>query len=142
MNLRRTLAISRRIANFFRRDERTLALVFVAPIVIMGLLGWVIRDQSPAATTIAVVTPAGPQGEQGRQQIQDALTAAGMVFVSDITTDEACRQALVDSQIDICLEVALVNANPQITIITPGVNTGEDTAAISWASSSSSWSSS
>ena len=46
MNLRRTLAISRRIANQFRRDERTLALVFVAPIVIIALLGWVIRDQA------------------------------------------------------------------------------------------------
>ena len=61
MNARRTLAISRRIANFFRRDERTLALVFVAPIVIMGLLGWVIRDQSPPATRIAVITPASSQ---------------------------------------------------------------------------------
>ena len=35
-----------------------------------------------------------------------------MVFVPDITTDEACRQALIDSQIDICLEVALVNETP------------------------------
>ena len=130
MNLRRTLAISRRIADFFRRDERTLALVFVAPIVIMGLLGWVIRDQSPPATTIAVVTPAGAQGDAGRQQIQDALTVAGMVFVPDITTDEACRQALIDSQIDICLEVALVNNSPQVTIITPGVSTSQDSAAI------------
>jgi ABC-2 type transport system permease protein len=130
VNLRRTLAISRRIADFFRRDERTLALVFVAPIVIMGLLGWVIRDQSPPATRIAVVTPAGPQGDAGRQQIQDALTAAGMVFVPDITTDEACRQALIDSQIDICLEVALVNNSPHATIITPGVSTSQDSAAI------------
>ena len=46
MNAQRTLAISRRIADLFRRDRRTLALVFVAPIVIMSLLGWVIRDQS------------------------------------------------------------------------------------------------
>jgi ABC-2 type transport system permease protein len=130
MNLRRTFAISRRIADFFRRDERTLALVFVAPIVIMGLLGWVIRDQSPPATRIAVVTPAGPQGDAGRQQIQDAVTAAGMVFVPEISTDEACRQALIDAQIDICLEVALVNNAPEITIITPGVSTSQDSAAI------------
>ena len=53
-----------------------------------------------------------------------------MVSVPDITTDDACRPALIDSQIDIGLEVAVVNTTPQITIITPGVNTGEDTAAI------------
>ena len=53
MNLRRTAAIARRIAEFFRRDHRTLALVFVAPIVIMALLGWVIRDQKPPTSTVA-----------------------------------------------------------------------------------------
>ena len=58
MNLQRTLAISRRIANQFRRDERTLALMFVAPLVILGLLGWVIRDQGTPETRLAVVNEA------------------------------------------------------------------------------------
>ena len=55
MSARRTLAIARRIAEFFRRDHRTLALMFVAPLVIMGLLGWVIRDQKPTTSTVAIV---------------------------------------------------------------------------------------
>jgi len=130
VNARRTLAISRRIADFFRRDERTLALVFVAPIVIMGLLGWVIRDQAPTTTRIAVVTPAGPQGDAGRQQFEDAVTAAGMEFHADVTTEDQARQALIDNQIDLAVVVTVTGTPPDITpsieILTLGLNPGED----------------
>jgi len=132
MNLRRTLAISRRIAEFFRRDERSLALVFVAPIVIMGLLGWVIRDQSPPATRVAAVSPS--VSEQGLQQFADAVTAAGMVYVPGITTEDQARQALIDGQLDVAVVVEIGGEPPNvianITIITPGINTSADSAAI------------
>jgi hypothetical protein len=55
----------------------------------MGLLGWVIRDQSPPATRIAVVTPAGRRATPAASRFRTAVTTAGMVFVPDITTDEA-----------------------------------------------------
>jgi len=132
MNLRRTLAISRRIAEFFRRDERSLALVFVAPIVIMGLLGWVIRDQAPPAARVAAVSPS--VSEQGLQQFADAVTAAGMVYVPGITTEDQARQALIDGQLDVAVVVEIggepPNVVPTITIITPGINTSADSAAI------------
>ena len=134
MNLRRTLAISRRIADLFRRDERSLALVFVAPIVIMGLLGWVIRDQAPPSTRIAVVTPAGPQGDAGRQQFEDAVTAAGMTFVPEVTTEEQAHEALVEDQIDIAVVVSVSGTPPDVTpnvkIVTPGINPGADSSSI------------
>ncbi len=130
MNLRRTLAISRRIAEFFRRDERSLALVFVAPIVIMGLLGWVIRDQAPQATRVAAVSPS--VSEQGLQQFADAATAAGMVYVPGISTEDQARQALIDDQLDVAVVVTIGGTPPipMITIITPGINPGADSAAI------------
>ena len=40
MSGHRIRAITRRLLQGFRRDRRTLALLFVAPIVILGLLGW------------------------------------------------------------------------------------------------------
>ena len=80
MNFRRTIAIARRIAEFFRRDRRTLALVFVAPIVIMGLLGWVIRDQKPPTSTIAIVNDAGLVGEVARGRIGSAASDAGFIY--------------------------------------------------------------
>jgi ABC-2 type transport system permease protein len=66
MSGHRVAAITRRLLQQFRRDRRTLALLFVAPLVILGLLGYLIRggttapdvgianqDQGPAGMTIA-----------------------------------------------------------------------------------------
>ena len=82
MNLRRTLAISRRIVHQFRRDHRTLGLLFVAPIVILGLLGWVIRDQQVPTTRLAVVDLAQPAG----LVVSSALASADgtLVFVDGV----------------------------------------------------------
>src|SRR5258708_38049062 len=40
---RRVRAISKRLLQQFRRDRRTLAVVFVAPVVILSLLGYLLR---------------------------------------------------------------------------------------------------
>ncbi len=126
MNGRRTWAISRRIADLFRRDHRTLALVFVAPIVIMGLLGWVIRDQAPPTTRIAVVNADGPQGEIVRGRLATVATDAGIDVHADITTEEAARQALRDGAIDICVVLSFDGSAPSVKVITPGLNPPAD----------------
>lgn len=122
MNLRRTLAISRRIADLFRRDHRTLALVFVAPIVIMALLGWVIRDQAPPTTRIAVVNMAGPQAEVVRGRLTSTATDAGLDVHADVATEDAARQALRDDVIDVALILSFDGTTPAVKVITPGVN--------------------
>src|SRR5437870_1406827 len=48
MSGHRIAAITRRLLQGFRRDRRTLALLFVAPIVILGLLGYLMRGSSSA----------------------------------------------------------------------------------------------
>jgi len=48
MSGHRIAAITRRLLEGFRRDRRTLALLFVAPIVILGLLGYLMRGSSSA----------------------------------------------------------------------------------------------
>jgi ABC-2 type transport system permease protein len=126
VNGRRTWAISRRIAEFFRRDHRTLALMFVAPIVIMGLLGWVIRDQAPPTTRIAVVNLAGPGGELARAAINGAASNAGLDVHSDITVEDAARQALRDQVIDVALVLTVEGDARTVKIITPGINPPAD----------------
>ncbi len=130
MNLRRTAAIARRIGEFFRRDHRTLALMFVAPIVIMGLLGWVIRDQRPPASTIAIVNDAGPTGDVVRGRISSAATAAGFGYRDDITTDDAARQAVKDGGINVAVLLSVDGSTPRVVIVTPGLNPAEDSARI------------
>jgi ABC-2 type transport system permease protein len=147
MNLRRTLAISRRIAEFFRRDHRTLALVFVAPIVIMALLGWVIRDQAPPTTRLAVVNEAGQAGPLLRAAIADAARDAGISVVDccqEITgpligDEAAARSALASDQIDVAVVIAKdffdvprrpTAGPPTILILTLGLNPADDGARV------------
>ena len=130
MSLRRTLAISRRIADLFRRDHRTLALMFVAPIVIMALLGWVIRDQGPSDTRVAIVNTAGTPGEVVRGRIGGALTGDSLHYRDDITTEDAARQALIEDEIDVALLISVEANAPQIRVLTLGVNPTQDSGHV------------
>jgi ABC-2 type transport system permease protein len=132
VNLRRTLAISRRIANAFKRDERSLALMFVAPIVVLGLLGWVIRGQDQPETRLAIVNLAGPFGEGAEPAITEAAAAGGIVVDSSISDEAAARQALRDGSVDVVLvlpEDLVLNiraGTPSFLVITPGINPADD----------------
>jgi ABC-2 type transport system permease protein len=130
MSLARTLAISRRIADLFRRDHRTLALMFVAPILIMGLLGWVIRDQATPSTTVAVVNAGGAAGEVGRQRLVDALAGQDVVVANDIRSEQAARDALRDERIQVALLLDFDGQLPAIRAITLGINPGDDGARL------------
>ena len=55
------------------RDHRTLALVFVAPIVIMALLGWVIRDQKPPTSTIAASASRAVEKRAARLELAEPV---------------------------------------------------------------------
>ena len=48
-------AVFGRIVAQFRRDRRSLALLFVAPLAIIALLAWVLTSQSSAPTRVAIV---------------------------------------------------------------------------------------
>ena len=137
MNLRRTLAISRRIANGFRRDHRTLALMFAAPVVILGLLGWVISDQTAPSTRLAVVNQGGQPGELVRAAIDRAAAAAGLDVDASGLDETAARQALADERLDLVLvlpssvpQTIASGGSPTIRVITLGVNATDDAARI------------
>src|SRR6266702_4444819 len=53
MSGHRVGAITRRLLQGFRRDRRTVALLFVAPLVILGLLGYLMRSSSTPAVGVA-----------------------------------------------------------------------------------------
>ena len=62
MNGRRVLAITRRLLQQFRRDRRTLALLFVAPLVILALLGYLLRGGGSSPAVGVVNEDSGPVG--------------------------------------------------------------------------------
>ncbi|HLB43920.1 MAG TPA: ABC transporter permease [Candidatus Limnocylindrales bacterium] len=133
MNLRRTFAISRRIADLFRRDHRSLALVFVAPIVIMALLGWVIRDQAPTTTRIAVVDLSSAPVSVG-ELIATAAADNGMQVVDCCADEASARAALAANQIDLAVVIPAgfspLEADRTILILTQGLIPTEDSGRL------------
>ena len=62
MSGHRIAAITRRLLQQFRHDHRTLALLFVAPLVILGLLGYLIRGGASAPDVGIANEDLGPVG--------------------------------------------------------------------------------
>lgn len=138
MSLSRILAIARRIAQGFRRDERTLGLMFVVPLVVTALLGWVMRDTKDATVFVVMVNEAGEPG----QRIVDALTIAtinapdGVEVISFTESkDAAIEQLRIDNgDIAIVIPATLVSdiqssVRPTFTVITKGTEPAADAAA-------------
>src|SRR5437879_1282362 len=79
MSGHRIAAITRRLLQGFRRDRRTLALLFVAPIVILGLLGYLMRGSSSSPSVGIANQDSGPLG---------AVVAKTLRHSSHITTSD------------------------------------------------------
>jgi ABC-2 type transport system permease protein len=106
MSGKRVAAITKRLLQQFRRDRRTLALLFVAPIVILGLLGYLIRgsasapavgiandDQGPLGATVAaalakssVISTTTIQASDGDSKLKDGSLVAYVVFPPDFSS--------------------------------------------------------
>jgi ABC-2 type transport system permease protein len=105
MSGHRVPAIPRRLLQQFRRDRRTLALLFVAPLVILGLLGYLIRgsssspavgianeDQGPLGAMFAsalerssFITTTTIQAPDGDAKLKDGSLVAYIVFPPDFS---------------------------------------------------------
>src|ERR1700688_4335165 len=125
MSGKRVAAITKRLLQQFRRDRRTLALLFVGPIVILGLLGYLMRgsssapavgianqDQGPLGATVASalessggITTSIIQASDGDSSLKDGSFVAYIVFPSDFSSQaqagtiapvlQALQQALI-----------------------------------------------
>jgi ABC-2 type transport system permease protein len=134
----RIFAVARRIAQGFRRDERTLGLVFVVPIVVTALLGWVLGDQKDISVEVLVVNQAGPAG----QRVVDAMVSAantanngtGIGMADDVP---AAMAAIRNHQADLALVIpstALADVasgnQPTLMLITEGTDPSAEGARL------------
>jgi ABC-2 type transport system permease protein len=125
MNLRRVAAVFRRIVAQFRRDPRSLALLFVAPVAIIALLGWVLSSQQSSATNVAIVNESTNPVGLIAAKLQSALSQQPGVSVQPWTTDEStARQMLKDKKVDVAviLPPDFSVENPKIELLTLGLN--------------------
>ena len=121
MSARRVLAVARRIAEGFRRDHRSLALLIVAPLLVTALLGWVLRGS--IAGSIDLVVVGAPV------TLVDALEAAAAdpeldveVRIETMADADEARQTIKDGDADVALLVSGSGANLGLTILTEGAD--------------------
>jgi ABC-2 type transport system permease protein len=131
----RIVAIARRIAQGFRRDERTLGLMFVVPLVVTSLLGWVLRDTKDTTVRIAVVNSDPVIG----QRLVEALIkleddpANGIKVVANLDTKAQAAELIRSGEADLAILippdiVATVTAGerPTLTVLTEGTEPGAE----------------
>lgn len=131
MSPSRILAIARRIAQGFRRDERTLGLMFVVPLVVTALLGWVLNDTRDTVVDVVYVNPGGEIGDR----ILTALHAVAdnpdndIHLVDPVATEADAVAAVRDGTADIGIVVpsdlvaqVLAGNRPTLTIISEGTD--------------------
>ena len=95
MSRRRVVALFRRVVSEIRRDRPSLALLFIAPIVITGLVTFILRESQAPQVTAVVVNLAGPRGQLVGSALEAALREGGAT-VSDVADEAAARAAIGD----------------------------------------------
>ena len=84
MSGHRITAITRRLLQGFRRDRRTLALLFVAPIVILGLLGYLLRGSASTPEVGIANEDSGPGGAS----VANALSHSSLIHITNINASD------------------------------------------------------
>jgi ABC-2 type transport system permease protein len=87
MSARRVQAITQRLLHQFRRDRRTLALLFGAPLVILGLLGYLLRGGGDVPKMGVVNLDGGQLGSLVASTLESSKTvSASSMSQSDAET--------------------------------------------------------
>lgn len=126
MNPLRVAAVFRRIVAQFRRDPRSLALLFLAPLAIIALLGWVLGSQQATAARVAVINDSAVPGSGALVvRLQSALEGQpGITIDRSVADDSTARQMLKDKKLDlvVVLPADFSLQNRKIDLLTLGLN--------------------
>jgi ABC-2 type transport system permease protein len=130
MSAFRVAAVVRRIIAQFRRDPRSLALLFAAPIAIIALLGWVLSSSGASTARVAIVSESTqPASAAVVSRLTAALQGQPTVVVNTDVHDAAtARQMLKDKQLDLVVDIPadFTVQSPKLQLVTLGLNpTGE-----------------
>ena len=127
MSGHRVLAITRRLLEGFRRDRRTVALLFVAPVVILALLGYLIRGSSSAPSVGIANEDTGPLGASVAESLQSSSLISPLVIDAS-TGDAKLRNGALDAYIvlpsDFSARAAAGTIAPEVHL--EGSQPGED----------------
>ena len=121
MSIARTWAVTLRIVRQFRRDPRTLILVFAVPIVVILLVGYLLRTTS-GGIKLGFVDETGGAAAPALQALGQSLSEAGVTphYLSRAEAEKEVKGGKLDGAIIIAptaqgqgLSVLLEGSNPQ-----------------------------
>jgi ABC-2 type transport system permease protein len=133
MSRRRIVALFRRVVSEIRRDRPSLALLFIAPIVITGLVTFILRESQAPQVTAVVVNLAGPRGVAVGNALEAALRTDGAT-ASDVADEAAARAAIGDKAASVGIVIrpaAASGGSLDITVITNGLDPSGDAGQVS-----------
>jgi ABC-2 type transport system permease protein len=133
MSRRRVVALFRRVVSEIRRDRPSLALLFIAPIVITGLVTFILRESQAPQVTAVVVNLAGTRGQLVGSALGAALREGGAT-VSDIADEAAARVAIGDTAASVGIVIgtdAATGNSLTITAITNGLDPSGEASQVS-----------
>ena len=130
----RIAAVVHRIVAQFRRDPRSLALLFVAPLAIIALLGWVLSSSESTNARVAVVNEStGPAGSVVVTRLESALDGQpGIALDKSVTDITTARQMLKDKTLDLVVDLPadFSAQNRKIVLTTLGLNPTAEAASL------------
>ncbi len=125
MSRRRTVALFRRVAQEIRRDRPSIALLFIAPIVITGLVTFILREGQAPQVDAVIVNMAGMPGTVYTAALTTALEAEGATVTT--APDQAAAESMIadhTASVGVVLPAGLGSGGATITVITNGMDPG------------------
>jgi ABC-2 type transport system permease protein len=136
VSARRVIALLRRLVEELHRDRRSMALLFVAPVVLTGLMAFVLRGQQVAPVSAVVVNQAGPAGGAIVGALERAMRTEGGTVTevpdragAEIALREGAAGVAVIVPADFLARLA-AGAEPSLTVITPGLEPAADSQQV------------
>jgi len=124
VSFHRTLALFRRVTLEIVRDRPSLALLFIAPLVMSGLITFIIREGDSPTIDVVVVNQAGLPGTLVAEELGTGIESEGGSL--KVVADEAAARSAVEAgraTIGIILPGDLGSGDaPSLTLITNGLD--------------------
>ncbi len=132
MSRRRIVALFRRVVQEIRRDRPSLALLFVAPILVTGLVTFILREGESPTVHAVVVNQAGVPGTAIAGALDTTLRAQGGSAV--VVADEATARSMIgddSASVAVTLPAGLGSGgSPTITILTNGLDPSSEATQV------------
>ncbi|MGH2386488.1 MAG: ABC transporter permease, partial [Candidatus Limnocylindria bacterium] len=124
MSLKRTLAITTRLLAQFRHDRRTLGILFVTPLLVLGLFALLFRTDAPEPVVGVVVAGEGGLGDA----IAASLADSDAIETVELSSADEAESRVRSGELDAYVVLPGAPGDSSVAILVEG--TDQQVAAI------------